>query len=150
MSWNIFLSECSGTAISASFNEHSRVTHINLLPMLCCVINSETRYITQEDLVMAQRFSRRPLTRSNPTSLNKVFVLEKSGTGTSFHRLLRFVLVSIVPPMLHKLSFNYRRRYTASENNSIVKQRTENTKKENFTIKLNILHSKYTGQLNVL
>jgi len=114
------------------------------------VINSETHYITQEDIFMAQRFIRRPLTRSNPMSLNKVFVLEKSGTVTCFHRVQRFALVSIVPPMFHRLSFNYRRRYTASENNSIVKQHIENTKKENLTIKLNILHSKDRGQLNVL
>jgi len=75
-------------------------------------------------------------------SLNKVFVLEKSGTGTSFYRVLRFAVVNIVPPMLHKLSFNYPSSYTASENDSIVKQHIENTRKENLTVKLNILHSK--------
>jgi hypothetical protein len=98
---------------------------------------------------MAQRFSRRLLTGSNPVPLNMVFVLEKSGTGTSFHRVIRLALVSIVLPMLHKLSFNYRWRYTASAKN-IVKQHTENTKKENLTVKLNILQRKGTSHLNVL
>jgi hypothetical protein len=145
MWWKTFVSECCVTAISASFNEYSTVTLINLFPMLCCVINSETRYITQENFVMALRFSRRTLTRSNPMSLNKGFVYEESGTGTNFHRVQRFALVSIVPPILHKLSFKYRRRYTTSENNDIVKQHTGNMKKESHTVKLNILHSKVTG-----
>jgi hypothetical protein len=83
-------------------------------------------------------------------SPNEVFVLEKSGTGTSFHRVLRAVLVSIVPPMIHRFSFNHRQSYTASENNNMVKQYLENTKKENLAVKLNILHSKGTGQLNLL
>jgi hypothetical protein len=77
MWWNIFLSECCVTDIASSFNESSTVTLISLLPMLCCAINSEPRYITQEDLVMTQRFSCRPLTRSNPMSLSKVFVWRK-------------------------------------------------------------------------
>lgn len=94
------------TAISASFNEYSTVTLFNLFPILCCVINSETRYITQENFFMAQRFSYRTLTRSIPMSLNKGFVYEESGTGTSFHRVERFALFSIVPPMLHKLHSN--------------------------------------------
>jgi len=57
---------------------------------------------------MDQRFIRHPLTRSSPMSLNKVFVLEKSDTGTSFHIVLRIALVSIVLQIFHKLSFNYR------------------------------------------
>ena len=130
MCYSILLSKCCGTAISASCNECSTVTLINLLPMFCCVINSEPHSITQEDFVMARRFSRRPLTRSNPMSHNKVFVLEKSGTETSFRRVLRFAIVSIVPTMLHKISFNYPRRYTASEITTSLNNTLETRKRK--------------------
>jgi hypothetical protein len=143
---------CSRIAVVLPYQRLSinvlRVTLFDLLPII--IINSEPRYKTQEDLVMDQRFIRHPLTRSSPMSLNKVFVLVKSDTETSFRIVLRISLVSIVLQMFHKLSINYRQSYTASENNSIVKQHIENTKKKNFTVKLNTLHSEDTGQLNVL